>query len=173
MSMKILNKNCHQVSRSHKWTLVIFTCQRKYLHTLSNVGCNLYFHHVYKHQTSPGNSYHSCTCLELNFGRFLPYSHFFVNFHLYLLQYICYHMVQSCCYFCIVSSVDIDGDMEQFQVNNPEVLFMKVFINLSLEEIPLDSKNMNVLDRRYYCSLHGQLYLDMIYIFLDKLLNKM
>ena len=82
-------------------------------------------------------------------------------------------MVQSCCYFCVVSSVDTGGGMEQFQVNNPEVLFMKVFINLSLEEIPLDSKNMNVLDRRYYCSLHGQLYLDMIYIFLDKLLNKM
>ena len=97
---------------------------------------------------------------------------FFINFHLYLLQYICYHMEQSCCYFCVVSSVDIGGDMEHFQVNIPEVFFMKVFINL-LEEIPLDGKNMNVLDRRYYCSLHGQLYLDMIYIFLDKLLNKM
>ena len=158
------------------WPMVIFTCRHKYLHTLSNVGCNWYFHHVYKHQTSPGNSCHSCTCLELNFGRCLTFSHFFKNFHLYVLEYICLHKVQSCCYGCfyfVVSSVDIGGDMEQFQVNNPEVLFMKVFINLSLEEIPLDSKNMNVLDRRYYCSLHGQLYLDMIYIFLDKLLNKM
>ena len=112
------------------WHMVILTCQHNCLHKRSNVGCNWYFHHVYKHQTSPGNSCHSCTCLELNFGRCLTFSHFFKNFHLYVLEYICLHKVQSCCYGCfyfVVSSVDIGGDMEQFQVNNPEHFLYETF----------------------------------------------